>query len=207
MKSAGFFGGSSGGVTSSSDSTTTARRSRYASYFGNASASRAENFAISASVFFSSCQKKRWRPSGKSGEEGRILGKYPIAEALQFQFANDSFLEQADEIRAGRNPVARPDLFGDRAPAEHFAAFEDQHLLAGAGKVSGGDQAVVAAADDDYVRMRAGIRNATTASGGSVIEIVCGRPWLLVSDETSRRRHFPYCCRRNGSESELRISR
>jgi hypothetical protein len=122
---------------------------------------------------------------GINREEGRVLGKHLVAEALQFQFADDSLLQQADQVSAGRYAIAGPEFFGDRAPAEHLAPLQNQHFLAGAREVSRGDEAVVAAADNDsYVVLR-GHWKATTASGGSVIEMWHGRPWFF----TFHRRH------------------
>ena len=73
------------------------------------------------------------------------LWEDPVAESLQFEFAHDSLLEQADEIRAGRYLIPGPDLFRNRAAAEHPAPLENQHLLPGAGEISGRDQAIVSA--------------------------------------------------------------
>ena len=88
---------------------------------------------------------------GKGRKEGGVLGVHVVAEAFEFELANDALLQQAGEIGRGGDAVAGPDLFGDGAAAHQFAALEHQHLAAGAREVSGGDQAVVAAADDDGV--------------------------------------------------------
>ena len=88
---------------------------------------------------------------GKGGEEGGILGVHVVAEALQLQIAHDAFLQQAGEVGGGGDAIAGPDLFGDGAAAHQFAPLEHQHLAAGARQIGGGDQAVVAAADDDGI--------------------------------------------------------
>ena len=99
MKSPGFFGGSSGGVTSSSDSTTTASRSRYASYFGYAiGIARGELRDFGQSLLLV-LPEEEMAAVRESREEGRIFGQHPIAEALQFQFADDALLQQADRDR------------------------------------------------------------------------------------------------------------
>ena len=73
----------------------------------------------------------------------------------------------------------------DRAPPGHFAPFEHENLLTRTGEVSGCDQAVVAASDNDYVIAcyAAGHLKATTANGGRVIEMLCGRPWLAMFED------------------------
>ena len=88
---------------------------------------------------------------GEDGEEGGILGVHAIAELLELQFADDALLHQAGQVGAGGDTIAGPDLFGDGAAAEELAAFEHEHLPSGARQVGGGDQAVVAAADDDHI--------------------------------------------------------
>lgn len=49
--------------------------------------------------------------------------------------------------------VARPDFFGDRAPAHQFALFEHQNFAAGPREVGGANQSIVAGADDDDVEL------------------------------------------------------
>ena len=73
----------------------------------------------------------------------RDPSEHAVAEALELQLADDSFLQKADEISTGRNAVARPDFFGDGATAGHLAAFEDDDFLSGACEISRRDEAVV----------------------------------------------------------------
>ena len=145
---------------------------------------------------------------GKGGEERRILGVHLVAEARQLQFADDALLQQAGEVRGGGDAVARPDLFGDRASAHQFAPLQHQDLAPGARQVRGGDQSVVAAADDDRHRISSCLRrflNATTASGGSVTAMQYGRLCLATGrDETMPP--LPMLLPPNSSESVLRIS-
>ncbi len=88
---------------------------------------------------------------GKGREECRIFGVDQIAEALEFQIADDLFLHQARQVRRRRDPIAGPDLLRNRAPAHQFAAFEHQHAASSAGQIRRRDQAVMAGADDDDV--------------------------------------------------------
>ena len=88
---------------------------------------------------------------GEGGEEGGIFGVHPVAEARELQIAHDAFLHQAGEVGGGGDAIARPDFFGDGAAADQFAPFEHQHLAAAARQIRGGDQAIVAAADDDGI--------------------------------------------------------
>ena len=119
---------------------------------------------------------------GINREEGRVFGKHLVAKPFQFQFADDSFLQQTDEIGSRRYSVARPNCLRDRAPAEDLAPFENQYLLSRTREVSGSDEAVMTAPNNYDVEFR-GHWKATTASGGSVIEIVYGRPWLLKLED------------------------
>ena len=166
------FGGSSGGVTSNSDSTTRASRSMCASYLGTPRhrAPRTGRFSLPV-VFCSSLQKKRWRPSGKDGEERGVLRGHAIAEnwAPEFQFADDSFLQEADEVSACGDFVARPEFFGHGTSAEHLAAFQHQHLAASACEICRRDQTVVAATDDDGV------------VAGHLSRVRCGSPPPLAA--------------------------
>ena len=65
---------------------------------------------------------------GEGREERGVLGVDAVAEALQFQIADDLFLHQAGEVGCGGDAVAGPDFFGDGAAADQFARFENQHL-------------------------------------------------------------------------------
>jgi predicted membrane protein len=71
--------------------------------------------------------------------------------AGEVEFANDFGAEQRDDVRTFRKKKTRDDFFGNGGSAEDVTAFEAQNFLAGFGEISGVDEAVVAAADDDNV--------------------------------------------------------
>src|SRR5690606_3849804 len=58
---------------------------------------------------------------------------------------------QADGVAGHRVAEARVEFLRHRRAADDAAPFEHAHLQPGAGEVGGADQAVVAAADDQYV--------------------------------------------------------
>ena len=89
---------------------------------------------------------------GKGRKERGVLGVHAIAEARQFQIANHALLQQAGQVRSSGDVIARPDFFGDRAPAHQFAAFQHQYATARLSKIGGTDQAVVPGSNDDCVR-------------------------------------------------------
>jgi len=68
----------------------------------------------------------------------------------QFQVGDDLFLEQ-DLVRESRTLEARMDLTGHGAAADVSLLFEDEWTTACFGEIEGGDQRVVAGADDDRV--------------------------------------------------------
>jgi hypothetical protein len=59
--------------------------------------------------------------------------------------------EQADHIGGHAEPEPGEDLLGHRSSAQHVPALQDERLQAGSRQVGRGDQAVVAAPDDDGV--------------------------------------------------------
>ena len=63
--------------------------------------------------------------------------------------------QQRERVGARRGAHAGPQLLGHARAADDVAALEDLHVEPGARQVGGGDQAVVAGADDDRVRQRA----------------------------------------------------
>ena len=90
---------------------------------------------------------------GQRRERRRIARQNREAVLFELQLANDLRQKQADDVRGGRNFVAGPQLFGRRAAAEHMAAFEHADFVAGAGQIRGAHEAVVAAADDDRIKV------------------------------------------------------
>jgi hypothetical protein len=71
--------------------------------------------------------------------------------AWEIELANDFGAEERDYVGTFGEEEAGDDFFGDSGAAEYVAAFEDENLFAGFGKVGGINQAVVAAANDDCV--------------------------------------------------------
>ena len=47
--------------------------------------------------------------------------------------------------------IAEPNFFGNRAAADEFAGFENQHTQAGFAEIGGGDQSVVTGTNDNGV--------------------------------------------------------
>jgi len=144
---------------------------------------------------------------GVDGEEGRIFGLDAVTEAFEFEFANYTVLEEADEIGSGGDAIAGPDFFGYGAATEDFTAFENYDFFAGAGEVCGSDEAVVTASDDDSVISSSHPRllNATTERGGSVMEILQGRKCFCDSAAMTPPR-LPMLLPPKCSASVLRIS-
>ena len=74
------------------------------------------------------------------------------AEAAgQLQLVDDLRPQHRGDEAAGREPRAGEKLLGNAGTAEHVAALDQQDLLAGAAKIVGGNEAIMAAADDDRV--------------------------------------------------------
>ncbi len=69
----------------------------------------------------------------------------------QFEVADDLRAQQAHDVGILREAVPGEDLARAGGAADPVVAFENDDLLAGAGQVGRGDQAVVACADDDRV--------------------------------------------------------
>ena len=69
----------------------------------------------------------------------------------QLKFGDDLGTQQAGDEGARRPLGAGDQLLGDAGAAHEVARLEHQHRLACAGQVVGGDEAVVAGADDDGV--------------------------------------------------------
>ena len=83
--------------------------------------------------------------------EGAIQRKDFQTMTRQIEFANDLRTQERDDVRANRKLEAGKDFFRDGRAAEYVTALEHQNLLAGARKIGGVDQTVVAAANDDDV--------------------------------------------------------
>jgi hypothetical protein len=88
---------------------------------------------------------------GKRREERRVFRVDDVAVAGEIEFAHDFFLHEAGKIGGSGNAVAGPDFLGDGASADQLAGFEDEDFLAGFGEIGGGDESVMASADDEDV--------------------------------------------------------
>ena len=85
------------------------------------------------------------------GGERAVERKNFEAVAREIEVADDFRPQQRDYVRADGKFEAGKNFFGAGGAAENVAAFEHQNFLSGAGEVGGVDEAVVAAADHDYV--------------------------------------------------------
>ncbi len=73
------------------------------------------------------------------------------AMARKVEFANDFRAKKRNNVGALGEKEAGDDFFGDGGAAKNVAAFQRENFLARFGEIRGVDQAVVAAADHDYV--------------------------------------------------------
>ncbi len=87
----------------------------------------------------------------KGRERGRVPGQHLEAVPLEIEIPDDLGPEQAVDVGGRGHLEAGPQLLGDAGAAQHFAALEYQHFDPGPGEVRGGDQTVVATADNDEV--------------------------------------------------------
>src|SRR6202034_3103163 len=85
------------------------------------------------------------------GRESTVEREDLESVAREIEVADDFRAQQRDHVRAHRELEDGKNFFGAGSAAEDVAAFEHQNFLSGAGEVGGVDQAVVAAADYDYV--------------------------------------------------------
>src|SRR5712691_4720000 len=69
----------------------------------------------------------------------------------ELEFANDLRIEKAHRIGGRGVAKAGCELLGDRRTADDGAALEHPYPETGAGEIAAADEAVVAAADDDYI--------------------------------------------------------
>ena len=83
--------------------------------------------------------------------EAAIEGQHFQSMAWKIQLPDDLGTEQRHNVGRHAEPESREDLFGDRRPAHHVAAFQDQGAHAGPSEVCGGRKPIVATADDDRV--------------------------------------------------------
>ena len=85
--------------------------------------------------------------------EGLEAGGFEVVDVeavvAEFEVVDDLILEHVADVGAAGDAEVWEELFGDAGAADEVAPFEDEGLDAGLGEVVGGDEAVVAAADDD----------------------------------------------------------
>ncbi len=74
-----------------------------------------------------------------------------IAPGREIELLDHQGMQQPAQVRTGRDREARPGLLQRAGAADPLAGFQHQHFLAGARKVGGAGQSVVARADHDDV--------------------------------------------------------
>ena len=85
------------------------------------------------------------------GRERAIERENLEAVAREIEVANDFRPQERDDVRADRKFESGKNFFGAGRAAEDVAALEHQNFLSSAREVGCVDEAVVAAADHDYV--------------------------------------------------------
>ncbi len=85
------------------------------------------------------------------GREGAVEREDFEAVARKIEIANDLRPQQRHHVGADGELEAGKNFFGAGRAAENVPPFEHQNFLAGVCEIGGVDQAVVAAADHDYV--------------------------------------------------------
>ena len=88
------------------------------------------------------------------------------AVAREIEIANDFGPQERNDVGENREFEAGNDLFGDRRAAQHVALFEHQHLAPGARQIGRVHQAVVPAADNDYIVRRSHAMSADASEAG-----------------------------------------
>ncbi len=88
------------------------------------------------------------------GSESAVERKDFQAVARQIEIANDFRAEERNYVRTNGKLEAGENFFGYCCAAQDITLFEDENLFACAGEIGRVDQAIVAAADYDYVVAR-----------------------------------------------------
>ncbi len=73
--------------------------------------------------------------------------------AREIEVGDDLGVQQADRVRSRGVAESRMERFGYGGAADDGAAFEHPDRKSGAGQIAGADEAVVAAADNDDIRL------------------------------------------------------
>lgn len=93
----------------------------------------------------------------EEGNEHAGEGGCPVeAVGGEGQFVDDGLMEETGEIGAGAHFVAWEGFGDGGSPADFWAGFKHENLLAGFGEIGGGGEAIVATADDDGVPIAGG---------------------------------------------------
>ncbi len=111
-------------------------------------ASFAERRAIPAAVLACIVIKEKRLAIGGRSKDARIGMKNFAIEFFELQVAGDIGAKRAERVRKRRSVETGMKFLGDRAAADHFAAFENQRLEAALRQIKRGDESVVTAADE-----------------------------------------------------------
>ena len=103
-------------------------------------------------------------PSGSRFSDGPAGLRPDAAASTSSRSRHTCGAQHRQHIGAGRGAEAGRELLGDAGAADERTSLQHQRLEAGLGQVEGGDQAVVAAADDDGVLRRPVIPTAPRAA-------------------------------------------
>ena len=87
----------------------------------------------------------------RHGSEGSVERQNLQTMPRKIEIADDLGTKQRDDVGAHRELESRDDFFRAGSSTQHVPAFEHDHFLAGARQICGVHQAVVAAANNDYV--------------------------------------------------------
>src|SRR6266704_2111925 len=87
---------------------------------------------------------------GCGGKYARAGIEYFAIEFFNLHVARDLYAKRAEGMGECGSFEAGIKFLGDGAATDHFAAFEDEWLETTLGEIEGGDESVVAAADENY---------------------------------------------------------
>ena len=97
---------------------------------------------------------------------------------FELHVAQDVRANRSSSVRQRRAAEARMKLLGDRCPSSLRAPFQHQRLESSLGKIEGGNEAVVAATDDDDVALLAHYAAPLTSLRISSAESLPGAPMM-----------------------------
>src|SRR5229473_501853 len=109
---------------------------------------------------------------GRGSEEARIGMEHVALELLELHVRGNIGAERTDGVRERRSAKAGMKFLGDGAAADKFAALEDERLEAALGEVEGGDERIVAAADEHY---------ALSDGHGQIFSTEAGGGWVMAA--------------------------